>query len=307
MIDKSKVINSYKVGVRKESFQLNKGEITKIKSMLIFLIIVIFYPFEVSIAQNYNPIINYNFNGTPQHGIKIKTNLPFQNFSQMPTIIIEGYNYGKRRTINVLIAWYIYNNEFYNTTASSSGGYAPEIKLANEQGKVVIFIEDTDYYVRFSVRGYEKGLNVGESHFQNWSIVDEPIAGNNQKIINYTNVFPGKVGIGTSNPDEKLTVNGKIHAEEVIVDLNVPAPDYVFEDSYELITIAELEKYIQENKHLPGIPSANEMDKTGISLGEMNMLLLKKIEELTLYILKEHQERKKIEVELNKLKSKKND
>lgn len=101
----------------------------------------------------------------------------------------------------------------------------------------------------------------------------------------------GKLGIGTTTPDEKLTVKGKIHSEEVRVDLSVPAPDYVFEPHYNLQTLESLEKFIKSEKHLPEIPSAKEMEANGVELGLMNMLLLKKIEELTLYLIdlkKEH-------------------
>ena len=100
----------------------------------------------------------------------------------------------------------------------------------------------------------------------------------------------GNVGIGTTTPDQKLTVKGKIHAEEVIVDLSVPGPDYVFADNYPLTTLKEVADYIQQNKHLPEIPSAKEMEANGIALGTMNMLLLKKIEELTLYTLEQKKE-----------------
>ncbi|WP_442845055.1 interleukin-like EMT inducer domain-containing protein [Leeuwenhoekiella sp. H156] len=100
----------------------------------------------------------------------------------------------------------------------------------------------------------------------------------------------GKVGVGTINPDELVTVKGKIHAEEVRVDLSVPAPDYVFKDSYQLLSLEELEKYIRDNKHLPEVPSAVQFENEGISVGTMNMLLLKKVEELTLYIIKQEHE-----------------
>lgn len=100
----------------------------------------------------------------------------------------------------------------------------------------------------------------------------------------------GNVGIGTTSPDQALTVKGKIHSEEIIVDLNVPGPDYVFEEDYDLPTLSEIEAFIKANKHLPEVPSAKEMEANGISLGEMNMLLLKKIEELTLHTIEQQKE-----------------
>jgi len=102
--------------------------------------------------------------------------------------------------------------------------------------------------------------------------------------------FNGSVGIGTTTPDEKLTVKGKIHTEEVRVDLSVPAPDYVFADNYNLPTLESIEKFIKSESHLPEIPSAKEMEANGVELGTMNMLLLKKIEELTLYTLSQQKQ-----------------
>ena len=101
----------------------------------------------------------------------------------------------------------------------------------------------------------------------------------------------GNVGIGTANPDAKLTVKGDIHTREVRVDLNgVVAPDYVFEENYDLPTLESLQSYIRENKHLPEVPSAKEMEANGIDLGEMNLLLLKKVEELTLHLIEQNGE-----------------
>jgi len=99
--------------------------------------------------------------------------------------------------------------------------------------------------------------------------------------INYND---GNVGIGTTTPDEKLAVNGTIHAREVRVDLS-GWPDYVFDKNYNLPSLEEIQKHIKEKGHLPNIPSAKEVAENGVELGEMNKLLLEKIEELTLYIL----------------------
>ncbi|TCC87307.1 hypothetical protein EZ428_21650 [Pedobacter frigiditerrae] len=100
----------------------------------------------------------------------------------------------------------------------------------------------------------------------------------------------GNVGIGTATPTEKLSVNGKIRAKEIKVEPN-PAtwPDYVFEDDYKVGTLEELELYVKTNKHLPEMPTAKEVAMNGVELGELNRLLLKKVEELTLYLIKNNE------------------
>jgi hypothetical protein len=104
----------------------------------------------------------------------------------------------------------------------------------------------------------------------------------------------GNVGIGTSTPDSKLTVSGNVHAREVKVTLNAGSvPDYVFAKDYQLKSLEEVEDYIKQNSHLPEIPSAKEIEKNGLMLAEMNMSLLKKIEELTLYMIEMKKENEK--------------
>ncbi|MBT1710988.1 hypothetical protein KK062_22285 [Fulvivirgaceae bacterium PWU5] len=111
----------------------------------------------------------------------------------------------------------------------------------------------------------------------------------------------GNVGVGTSVPDTKLAVKGIIHAQEVRVDLNVPGPDYVFEPDYSLMPLTVLENYLKANKHLPEVPSAKTMEQDGVKLMEMNMILLKKVEELTLYIIELEKENKRQNDAINKL------
>lgn len=386
-------------------------------------------------GQEYTPAF-FSVNGTPAHGVKIKTTIPFQSGQNMPTIMIEGYNYSKTKTIGVLLSFYVHGStvKFVRPTASSYGAHMPPIKLANEGGFVVIFLDERQYFERFMVRAFGDGLG-GEvpASYENWTVVDEPLTGTRIVDVPYksrtwdvkgvntfleegnigigtqnpadklhvkggirmqsssggtswrfvansnssfsikqngaggtVNLFPsgnanvnalnitdgkvglwttsprsrlelrgdfrmrnwssdkswqmlvddnerftifesdngpaftihdsgpandnlfhivnGRVGIGTASPDAKLTVNGKIISEEVKVEI-VNGPDYVFEPSYELRTLADVRAYIDAYGHLPEVPSAEMMETEGVNVGEMNMLLLKKVEELTLYAI----------------------
>lgn len=100
------------------------------------------------------------------------------------------------------------------------------------------------------------------------------------------------VGIGTTVvPDGyMLSIDGKIITEGVKVLLSEKWPDYVFEAGYPLWSLPEVKKYIAENKHLPDVPSATEVEAEGMDVGQINAQLLKKIEELTLYKIRQHEE-----------------
>ena len=114
----------------------------------------------------------------------------------------------------------------------------------------------------------------------------------------------GNVGIGTTSPTQKLTVNGTIYGKEVKVDLNVPGPDYVFEKDYKLPSLEEIKSYVDQHKHLPEVPSAKEMEQNGINLSEMNMILLKKVEELTLHVIELSTTVQNQQKDINQLKNK---
>ncbi|WP_211660253.1 hypothetical protein [Pedobacter nototheniae] len=96
----------------------------------------------------------------------------------------------------------------------------------------------------------------------------------------------GNVGIGTTTPKEKLSVNGNIRAKEVKVETK-DWPDYVFKKDYPLLSLEATEKHIKEKGYLPGMPSAKEVELNGLELGEMNKRLLQKVEELTLHLIAE--------------------
>ncbi|GAB3423650.1 hypothetical protein [Niabella aquatica] len=97
----------------------------------------------------------------------------------------------------------------------------------------------------------------------------------------------GNVGIGTATPAEKLSVNGKIRAKEIKVETS-NWPDYVFKPSYQLMPLQEVSHFITQNGHLPGVSSAKEVEQNGIDLGANQAVLLKKIEELTLYVIEQN-------------------
>ncbi|MDX2188019.1 MAG: hypothetical protein SFV32_13880 [Opitutaceae bacterium] len=94
----------------------------------------------------------------------------------------------------------------------------------------------------------------------------------------------GNIGIGTAVPTEKLSVKGKIRAQEVIVETTGWA-DYVLSRDYQLTPLSEVEAHIDANGTLPGIPSAKQVDEEGVSVGEMQAKLLAKVEELTLHLI----------------------
>ncbi len=101
----------------------------------------------------------------------------------------------------------------------------------------------------------------------------------------------GNVGIGTNDTKTyKLAVKGKMIAEEIVVKYFNEWPDYVFEPTYPLMPLVELQQFVQTHHHLPDMPAAEQMAETGVPVGEMNALLLKKVEELTLYVLQQQKE-----------------
>lgn len=98
----------------------------------------------------------------------------------------------------------------------------------------------------------------------------------------------------TNTDGHKLMVNGGILCENLKVIGDVPNSDHVFAADYKLKTIEEVQDFVETNKHLPEIPSARDFQKNGYSVGEMDDLLLRKVEELTLYVIQLKKENDKM-------------
>ena len=200
----------------------------------------------------------------------------------------------------------------YSTINYSGSSFVTKIPSAGAYTKLK--------FTFYSATGTNGRLGISELFFINPEAV-RPYEGlfetsltnnwiNNGTSINY---MAGKVGIGTTVPDAELTVKGMIHAREVKVDLLGPLADYVFENyyngnstlnkEYKFLSLNEVEKFTKENKHLPNVPSAQEVKENGVQVGEITNILLEKVEELTLYLIEQKKEIERLKTEVNELKS----
>ena len=103
------------------------------------------------------------------------------------------------------------------------------------------------------------------------------------------------------NEDRKLFQvwnHGLVQAREVKIDVS-SWPDYVFEPTYKLMPLKEVESYISENGHLPNVPDACKLEEDGLPLGEMNQILMEKVEELTLYLIQQQKEIEELKIKLS--------
>lgn len=105
-------------------------------------------------------------------------------------------------------------------------------------------------------------------------------------------------------PEFKLYVSSGIRTEQIKVDFKQSWPDYVFEKEYQVPSLEETKSYVEQHKHLPGVPSAAEVNQNGINLGQMDAILLQKLEEMTLQMIALNERLKKLEEENARLRGK---
>lgn len=155
----------------------------------------------------------------------------------------------------------------------------------------------TEPYSRVKIRGRTADNTMNALKVVDWN--DEPL---------FTVCNDGYISIGSKTytedlPQEidyRLSVEGQIVAKDIIVTLE-DWSDFVFEEGYKLKPLEELEKFIKENKQLPGMPSTEEVIETGVNLGKMQVKLLQKIEELTLYVIELKKENDILKEKFNKI------
>ena len=130
-------------------------------------------------------------------------------------------------------------------------------------------------------------------------------SGNMTMNANSFSLTGGNVGIGcAANGGYALSVDGGLLSTKVSIKEIEEWPDYVFSEEHELMSLDELEQYIENNSHLPSVPSKAEVLENGIDVAEMNAVLLEKIEELTLYVIELKKQIEQQQNEINELKAK---
>ncbi len=188
-------------------------------------------------------------------------------------------------------------NRIFFTTAGQIGlGIVPQGNFHIKSSRAELRIENTNASDAAFLRLKGPGTNF-------WDICQ---TGNNtllefrpqgQDANRFVIDQSGAVGIGTTNlGTAKLTVAGSINSREVTVTTNAGA-DFVFANDYHLKPLSEIESFVKQNKHLPGVASESEMKANGVQLGEMNIKLLEKVEELTLYVIELEKKVKALENE----------
>jgi hypothetical protein len=186
-------------------------------------------------------------------------------------------NFDNSTGISIVSAWPgVYSNCYFNEgpKTMAATGYAAAINFNQDDGSI-------DFLNRNAENG---GANLPISLTESMRIGRD-----------------GRVSIGTTFPATGylLNIGGKAICEELTVKMKASWPDYVFGNSYHLISLPELENYIAINKHLPNLPQASEIEKEGVQIGEMQKMMMEKIEELTLYIIAQDKKIRNLESRLD--------
>jgi len=201
-------------------------------------------------------------------------------FAAHPTNSITGSDIGN---------W----NEAYSWGNHADAGYLTTVAL-DDLSDVSVTSPQTNQVLKFNGTTWVNSAVSGSGGDDgDWTVSGDDI---------YSAVT-GNVGIGVSNPSSKLSVNGDIACKEVTVTMS-GWPDFVFAEGYDLPSLSDIDQYIKDHNHLPGVPTAGDINNKGVKLGDMNAILLQKVEELTLYVIKLEKENETLKNRVTALEEK---
>jgi hypothetical protein len=291
-------------------------------------------PFRISVNSTTKVLVNSSGNmgiGTQSPGVKLHLNGTGELLrlnATAPSMTFHNSNVAKafmqcdQGNLNLGLSanntsgnMYFYANNVVRMSMMNNGNFglgtaSPTAKLQIHTNAEAIGLRGADAFLQFY-----NNSNVAVSFIQSTTAdlkIGTATGNTTGDLIFRTNAGDalrinedGDVMIGTGTPASgyMLSVAGKVMCEELRVRLENSWPDYVFSDNYPLMSIDELAKNVEENHHLPGLPSASQIEEQGsYHVGEMQQKLLEKVEELTLYIIQLNDSNKALKAELDALK-----
>ncbi|MDX2188020.1 MAG: hypothetical protein SFV32_13885 [Opitutaceae bacterium] len=177
---------------------------------------------------------------------------------------------------------------------------APTLKLGNTSFPPSADIPTAIIYGRATTAGVLQVVGTADSPSGNSNLINvlpDPVAASVMVLDR-----SGRLGLGTSSPTERLSVKGRVRAQEVIVETTGWA-DHVLAKDYPLASLSEVEAHIVKNGTLPGIPSSKEVADQGVSIGEMQAKLLEKVEEITLHLIALQKENAQLKAKVEQLEA----
>lgn len=256
------------------------------------------YTFSIATGPGITPAFNYVFVGS--------LNRPSNDSGNSQKLQVDILGSGWFSDTKGVTTFYIANRGGLSVSQVTSGGMSfsgPVLKAYQNGNQTDFYLainSSADYYT-FAVNAYNVGYAMSSGPVTITTQTATPAGTDITASLTINPVMitdaNGNIGLNTAVPDPnyKLSVNGKIRAKEIKVETGWA--DYVFDNNYRLRPLPEVSAYINQHHHLPDVPSTTDVAKNGINVGETNALLLRKIEELTLYMIEKDKEINELKAE----------